>query len=216
MNPDPTLFRMFGFDVPAQSVWDTLETIVSGTAVAFAAFWLARRRFKTERWHERRGEIYGKLNALLFKLERATKPLAVDEDRRASNWRPLLSPERHQEVLDEAHLAEAQLEETFAEHRYLLSPRAVQILDDFFRALGSEELTDSSQPVTVWHEWAKQTYRAFSERLQVDVGPQLGIAWGVCRIGEGLARARWNAGNRAGLFRLRLRSWWNNRGRRRG
>ena len=95
--------------VPAGSVWDIVETIVSGSFVAILPLLLAWRRFKSERWHERRAEAYGKLNRLLHQINRATRPLARAKDRGADGLPSLLVPGEREELLKKAHLAEKEL-----------------------------------------------------------------------------------------------------------
>lgn len=50
-----------GFRVPSASVWHVLETATAGVIVSVVAYWLASRRLKTSRWHERQGEAYGQI-----------------------------------------------------------------------------------------------------------------------------------------------------------
>jgi hypothetical protein len=173
--------------VPPTVVWGALQTIVSGSFVAILAVLLALRRFKSERWHERRVEVYGKINRLLHEIEYASGPLAKDEDRMADSFPPLLSEQKSQELLQKSHRAAEQLGETLAEHRYLLSSRAARIIQEYFLALQSDELGDSHCPVSVWHAYAKTAHRDFSELYQVEVGPELGFRWRARQLGRAVA-----------------------------
>jgi hypothetical protein len=165
-------------------VWGTLQTIVSGSVVALVAFVLARRRFKTERWHESRGEAYGKLNRLLHEIDRATGPLAEHENRAAGDLPALVSEQKREQLLEKAQVAQEQLGETFAEHRYLLSPRGARIIQEYLQKWEGEGLGDSHSPDTLWHIYAQQAHRDFNELYQVEISPQWGFLRGVRRFGR--------------------------------
>lgn len=194
--------------IPKDRLWGALETIVSGCTVAWVAFLLARRRFKSERWHERRGEAYGKFNKFLHEIAQATGPLATDEDRVASNLLPLLSVEKHDEILKKARLAEEQLGEAFAEHRYLLSPKAARIIQAYIDTMGSDEMAGVTMKHCYWDAVAVEARRNFGELLLVDVGPDLGFRWRGRRIGRWIRGLWWSGvGLQRETFR-RLSTWW--------
>jgi len=195
-------------DVPAESVWDTLETIVSGSIVAVVAFWLARRRFKSERWHERKGEAYGKLNRSLQQIRRATGPLARAEDRAEDGLPSLLMPGEAEELLKKAQQAEQELVETFAEFKHMLSPQAERIVQKFFDLLESDEFADTTMQRSAWHVIVSEASRDFSEVYQVDVGPDLGFGWRARRMGRWMRRQWYILTQRVRSLRWRFRSWW--------
>ena len=191
MAPDSLLVVTLPYHItigiPHDRIWGTVETIVSGSVVALIAFLLARRRFKSERWHERRGELYGKLNELLHRVYRLTRPLAKDEDRLEDGLDAILPTEKSKALLEEAQAAQLELEERFTEQRYLLSSRAAGVVERYIDALESEG--DTTMPQSTWHWHARDARRDFGELYQVEIGPDLGIWWRVRRYGRRIARA---------------------------
>jgi hypothetical protein len=202
MPPDPPII-IGVISIPAQVAWSIIQSVVSGTVVALVAFALARRRFKTERWHERRGEAYGQLLKELRVAAQASLDLDDDDQSLFEDEevvRRKFSPADVRvirRVRDEAY---RRLLIAFDENRYLLSRAARRTISEMINGIDGPENVGTTSWEGVMQYHTKIANERFQEDLLVDVGTEVGIARLLRRLRRWLSRSRSTATSRADLL----------------
>jgi hypothetical protein len=205
-------------NVPKHVVWSIIQTAVSGTLVAWVAFMLARRRFKTERWHERQGEAYGQILKDLRVAARASVDLRTDESEDLNELeRRTFSDAEVRVIRRVRNEAYRRLLVTFDENRYLLSRPAQRTLSDMINGIEDPRWADIHSWQALMEGYIREAHERFEEDLLVDVGTEVGMARLLRRLRRWLSRSwsgtksrahdlKWQVGRKVEEWKLALTS----------
>lgn len=198
----------FGMRVPIASLWRVAETVTAGLIVAIVAYWLASRRLKTARWHERQGEAYGKILKELRVVAKASDDLAIAEGEDLDGGiegvpRKFSRQDKRviQRVRREAY---NRLLALYDENRYLLSRTARRTIQAMIDGINDPENDDVHAIESVHQYHSRIAHQRFEEDLLVDVGTEVGAARLLRRLRRWGVRTWWITRSRAQGLRFRV------------
>jgi hypothetical protein len=176
--------------VPSPFSWDslasnTIANVLATLLITGLAWFLFRRRPRAASWNDRKAALNEQIRVNLRRIIQALEPLSDDEDQDESQ----LPPAQHERWVKQSRKAQSDIVAILEEHRYMLAPRVIEIVEVFFRSQSDPDLI-SHRPAGVLLSLANEAYRDLLEFLPADVGPDRGVGWRYRRLRRWLDRAR--------------------------
>jgi hypothetical protein len=166
--------------IPSTFRWDILAQVIAGLAVllivSLLGYLFRRRSPQAASWNERKADIYEQLRVLLYRVIQAQEPLSADEKAAELDQKRLPYADRVR-CANQSVTAQQEIQALLKEHRFRLAPRAIEILESFFRNLSDEEILDTTHPDLIVLIEAQRAYRDLVELLPAEVGPARGVEW---------------------------------------
>jgi hypothetical protein len=180
------------WDILANAAGEILGTLLLGVL----GYLFLRRRPRAASWNERKADIYEQLRVRLHRVIQAQEPLSVDEERDDPTNQQHLTQAERERWANQSRTAQQEIQAMLDEHRYILAPRVIEIVEGFFRTLSDEDVLDTTRPDLIVLIEARQAYRDLGEFLPADVGAARGVQWRLQRLRRWLDR-QWH----------KLKSW---------
>jgi hypothetical protein len=188
---------------PSPFSWPTLASgtitgILSTAIVALLTWVFLRRSARAPSWNDCKLALNEQIRVSLRQVIQAQERLSAEEAAAESaddNYRPLPQAD-YARLVDQSREAQQDLQAIVEEHRFMLAPRVIEIVETFFRDQ-NDPYMGSNRPNLVVFSLASTAYRDLLEFLPADVGPDRGVGWRYRRL------RRW-----MDLARYRIKTWW--------